>query len=454
MEYKVKKNNNATAEITIRFSPEEWDKGFEKAYEKNRDKVKVPGFRPGKVPMERVRKILGNSVMEEAIEYTVSEGLKNIYPSLEPRPFRYPRFRLEEETLDRSKGFTVVGVYDTYPEVTLPKIRKIKIETYQVEPGDLDVQQELERIRKSLARNVLKDELEPVEEGNLLEVRYRFAEPEKEMGDTFHTSKILLGDPNNLPGFDTHLIGMKTGETKTFDYTFPDPFSAFPDSQGKTFRYEVTVTAAYTVNLPEIDDELAGEFDGSESLEELKKKISDWIREEKNRELKGKALREIYEILLEEAKFTIPESLIQEETQSVFQELLSNSNVQNNVTMQNYADFVNQPLEVVESQFRRAALSRLKQFFLRMKIAEEEKIEVTEEDFLTRMDKIAEKWGEDPNSTYKKIEKNSDLMDAIRNEILMSKVDQFVYETVEKKKPRTVSPQEAENLLKKENTTV
>ncbi|MCC5815094.1 MAG: trigger factor [Leptospira sp.] len=449
MEYKVKKNNNATAELTIHFTAEELEKGFDKAYLQNKDKVKVPGFRPGKAPLERIKKILGDSVTEDAINHTLNDAIIELFPKLDPKPFRIPRFNIQDEKLDRSKGFSAVGVYDTFPEVTLPKYKKIKVDTYEIKPSDADIQKELEIIQNSLARNVLKEEGEDLQTGNLIEMKYRFCPAEEELPEEKLTGKYKIGQKENPPGFDENLIAMKVGDTKAFDFTYPAEFPQAPESAGKTYKYEITVTAAYNVNLPAIDDDMASEYDGSENLAELKNKIQDRIVAAKNEELKTFTFTDIYAKMVEEGKFVIPENLIKEEGEHVFQTMFQQYNLPP-ISMKEYSEKIGAPLEETQKKFQEMGLKRLQGYFLRLKIAEEEKIQVTPEEFQEKMKVMAESFGEDFDKFLKRMEKE-ERIPAIQDNLLMEKVDNFVYESVEKKGPKSLSLEESDKLLKREN---
>ncbi|WCL48511.1 trigger factor [Leptospira sp. GIMC2001] len=447
MDYKTKKNNNATVDLTINFTSEELEKGFVKAYEKARNKVKVPGFRVGKAPIKTVEKMLGDSVGEDAINFVLQDAMSDLFPKLEFIPIRFPRF--EVESFDRAKGFTAKATYDTRPEVTLPKYKKVKIEPLIVVPTDSDIQQEIDRIQKSMARNVLKEESSSVEAGNLIEMNYKFCLESEELPAKSNTGKYQLGDSRNPAGFDDFILGMKSGETKKFSFTYPANFEPSPESSGKTYIYEVTCTAIYTVTLPSIDDDLASEYDGSENLEALKSKLREDLGKAKTEELKTRSFQEIYNKLVDEAKFIIPESLIQEEGEHVYKAMFEQYKIPF-VSMEEYAKNTNSTLAETQEKFKTMGLKRLQGYFLRHKIAEEEKLELSDEDLNTKLGEIAGAFGESVETFRKRLEKEGRI-ESIRENFIMEKVDNFVYEAVEKKNPKTISLADASKILNGEN---
>jgi|JI8StandDraft_1071087.scaffolds.fasta_scaffold65351_2 trigger factor len=447
MEYSTKKNKNATVDLTVHFTAEETEIGFSKAYEKARLKAKVPGFRVGKAPLKTVEKMLGDSVAEDAINFTLNDGIQEFFPKLDPKPFRIPKF--EVESFDRTKGFTAKTVYITFPEVTLPKFKKIKIEPFEVMPNDSDILKELEAIKKNMARNVLKEEGESLITGNLIEMNYKFAPEGIDLPKEGSIGKYLIGDSRNPAGFDEKILDIKVGETKSFIYTYPDVFPESPESAGKPYNYEITCSAAYTVTYPEINDDLASEYDGSANLDELKMKLKDSLSKSSNEELKRKTISEMYNKLIEEAKFVIPDALVEEEGNYVYQSMFEQYKIPF-VSMDEYATSTKSTLEETKKKFSDMGLKRLQGYFLRQKIAEEEKISVSEEELKQKLEEVAVVYGQSYDSFLKSLEKDGRI-GTIRENIQMEKVDNFLYEAVEKKNPKTISLEEASKVLNREN---
>lgn len=217
-----------------------------------------------------VEKVLGDSVMDDAANIMLNQAMADLFDKLEHKPIRLPQFQME--TFDKNTGAKAKATYDTKPEVTLPKLKKIKIQPKEIKISDADIQKELEGIQKNMARNSLKEEGEPVESADLLEINYKFKEAGKEYPEQGQVGKFQMGAPQNPPGFETNLLGMKLNETKEFQFTYPDPYPQSPESAGKAITYTVTVSAVYKVTYPDINDDFASEVDGSANLQELKEK--------------------------------------------------------------------------------------------------------------------------------------------------------------------------------------
>ncbi len=443
MEFTAKKNNNASCDLTITFSASEVDVAYKKAYESASGKVKIPGFRPGKAPLHMVEKVLGDSVMDDAANIMLNNAMSDLFDKLEHKPIRIPQFQVE--SFDRKAGAKAKTTYDTKPEVTLPKLKKIKIQPKEIKVTDADILKELEGMQKNMARNTLKEETESVEMTDLLEIQYKFKEEGKDFPETAQTGKFQMGAPQNPPGFDSELVGMKLNEEKEFNFRYPDNFPASPESAGKLFIYQVKVTALYRVTYPEIGDDFASEVDGSASLQELKDKTKKQLEELFNNALKKKAIDEAYAEILKDSKFLIPESLIREETDGVFHNFIHEFRLPH-TTLPEYAKKLGKEESEVRESFAKAAEKRIQTYLLKHKIGEDNKLTVTEDEIRQGFEKEANTQGISAESLLKEVQKQK-AETFYRDKFLFDKIDEFVYGEVDKKSPKSVSTEEAEKLL-------
>ncbi|MDF3820676.1 trigger factor [Leptospira sp. 96542] len=443
MEFTAKKNNNASCDLSIQFNAEEVESAFQKAYQNASAKVKVPGFRPGKAPIHMVEKVLGDSVMDEAANIMLNQAMADLFDKLEHKPIRLPQFQME--TFDRKTGAKAKATYDTKPEVTLPKLKKIKIQPKEVKITDADIQKELEGMQKNMARNSLKEEGDAVLDSDLLEIQYKFKEEGKEYPEAFQTGKFQMGAPQNPPGFEPNLLGMKMNESKEFEFAYPDPYPASPESAGKKFIYSVQVTAIYKVTYPDINDEFASEVDGSANLQELKDKTRKQLEDIFVTALKKRALDDAYNEIIKESKFIIPESLVYEETESVFQNFMREFGLPV-TSLADYAKRLNKEEKEVRESFSKAAEKRIQSYILKQKVAEEQKIQISDEEVVLGYEKEAAQQGIPAEALKKEVQKQK-AETYYRDKFLFDKIDEFVYSEVEKKSPKAISTEEAEKIL-------
>ncbi len=443
MEFTAKKNNNASCDLTISFNASEVEVAYKKAYENASSKVKIPGFRPGKAPLNMVEKVLGDSVIDDAANIMLNNAMADLFDKLEHKPIRIPQFQVE--SFDRKTGAKAKTTYDTKPEITLPKLKKIKIQPKEIKIQDSDLQKELEGMQKNMARNSLKEDGDSVEATDLLEMNYKFKEEGKEYPEASQTGKYQMGAPQNPPGFDSELLGLKANEEKEFNFRYPDSFPQSPESAGKVFTYNIKVTALYKVTYPEINDDFASEVDGSANLQELKDKTKKQLADIFENALKKKAIDEAYAEIIKESKFVIPESLVKEETDGVFQNFMQEFGLPA-TSIAEYAKKLGKEEAEVRESFAKAAEKRIQTYLLKHKIGEEHKIAISDEEMEAGYEKEAATQGIPAESLKKEVQKQR-AETFYRDKFLFDKIDEFVYSEVEKKSPKSVSTEEAEKLL-------
>ncbi|EMO03864.1 putative trigger factor [Leptospira interrogans serovar Icterohaemorrhagiae str. Verdun HP] len=295
----------------------------------------------------------------------------------------------------------------------------------------MDVSEEVEKVRKNLARKQLKEEGQAAVAGDIIDMEYTVCEKGQESKNSGNTSNDYhLGHENNLKGFDENLYGMKSGEKKDFVHTFPEDYSQ-NEVAGKTFEYSVTIKALYANILPAVDDDLASEFDGSESLNVLKDKIRKNLKEGFEDRVKNKKLDEIYKEIIDDSKYVFPESYLREESEHVFHNMIHEFKLPH-MTMEKYANMVQKDLKEVQESFQKLAETRLKHYFTRQKIAEIENISYSEQDFDADLEKLASSYQISLSDLKKELEKGK-LMEQYRENFFAKKIDNILFDLVEKK---------------------
>jgi len=442
MEYKLKKNNNASADLRITFSPKDIEKGFQKAYEQARGKIKVNGFRPGKAPLDVVEQILGDSVSDGAINILIKDTFQEIYAALEHQPISVPKF--EVETFDRKKNLIVKTTFDTKPEITLPKYKKMKIVVQPVIVTEVDIEKELKSIQKKMMRTQLREEGEKVAMDDVLDIQYSH---EPSTGNAKFPADVMinLGESSNAPeGFAEKLSGMGFGESKSFDYTYPGNFQN-PEFAGKVFKYTVTVKSIYKPVYPELNDDLAVDWDGTETLQKLKEKIRERLSHYATTVMESRYTSELMDQIVKESKFIIPDSLIQEEVEAVYHNMIHEFQLPH-VSMEEYAKQAGKELSEVKKTFESIAANRIRSWVAGYKIAEIEKVETTDADYEEALQKMAISSGREYKDIVKETQKKK-LESNLRQKILFDKVHKFIFDISEKKKGKEIFLQDVVKLL-------
>ncbi|MEM7182829.1 MAG: trigger factor [Spirochaetota bacterium] len=445
MEYKLTKNDNATADLSITFTPEEIEEGFKKAYERAQKSLKVNGFRKGKAPIDMVRKVLGESVTDDALNIIINDSLLQLLPKLEHMPYNAPSVKIEK--YERNDTLEAIASFEITPQVTLGSYtgHKLQVHKLKVKPEEID--SEIEEIRFNLAKIQLKEEEETSQDTDMVEAKVRtipadLTEEEKAKEIPESSIQYYIGKKANPKGLDEHFMGLKTGEEKSFAYTYPEdhPGEQF---RGKSFTFEVNVVAVNKVMYPEIDDDLAIEWNETETLQKLRENLENDITKYYEDSLHEMYSQDILNRVVEDSQFEIPESLLKTEGENVFKEMLYRQRIPQ-FTMEQYAEAVKDTLENVEKTFQEMGTRRIKNSLVLMKLTSEAKVEVSEEEVQAELEK-AQQHAEQHQQDQKPDPK------VIRENLTIQKIFRFLVDNAKKTKSNDITVDDAKKLLSKES---
>jgi trigger factor len=273
--------------------------------------VKMHGFRPGKVPMKVVAQQYGPQVRQEVLgdtlQRTFGEAVRqqNLkvagYPKFEPKPFG-----------DGASEFEYSATFEIYPEVQLGAIAGTKISRPQLTVADAEVDRTIEIMRKQRVTYDAADRA--AENGDRVTMSYRGTIDGVEFqGGKAENQQVVLGEGRLLPDFEAALVGMKTGDSKSFELKFPDDYHG-KDVAGKTATFEVSVSEVGAPKLPEVDGEFAkslGVADGD--IGKMRDEIKANLDREVASRLKARVKDQVMQALLDSTKVDVPKSLIASE---------------------------------------------------------------------------------------------------------------------------------------------
>jgi trigger factor len=270
-------------------------------------KVKLPGFRPGKVPVEVVKKRFHSEILGEAAEAIVS---KVVFDEIEGRglkPLAPPK--VEEVKLEEGRPMTFKAVFETLPLIELPDWRGLRVSAKGPRVADEDVDKELDRLREEAARYDPVEEARETSAGDyvLLDLAWKPLDGGK--GGRDENALIEIGNSGNHPDMNKGLSGLRLGETREIDVAWGE--DAAPAIAGKTVRYTVTLKGIKKKVVPAADDEFAkdlGEFDSLDALRaKIRRQLEIGEERRSEREVKGA----LVEALVAKADFEVPEALVE-----------------------------------------------------------------------------------------------------------------------------------------------
>jgi trigger factor len=426
MEYTIDQPQNAKADIHLTFNGTDIEQAFEKAYVKAAPKVKIAGFRPGKAPMEMVKKSLGESVLQDAIGILLNEGIHDIYPKLGFTPYGEPKIDISK--FERNETLVVKATYELSPKVELSSYKSIPVDVMEPEIGDEDIAGELKRIRFELSKTQAKEDGESIEENDFIEFDLESKDDEGVLMQQGDQNRYYLGINPDNKGLEDFLLGMKAGEEKDFIYTYEENYPN-PDLANKKLNFHTKIHSIYKVILPELDDGLANEWDENlKTLDDLKNQLKESAKSNLIYRYTEKAKNLLVEEVISKSNFTIPDSLIDVEIEALFHETIHRYNLPH-MSMEKFAEMAKTDLNDLKEKYQSRASQNIKSTLTLYEIAKQENIIVTPEEFNATLEAFKERTGEEKL-------KKSDMNKVARNlhdNILISKAMNFLYENADKK---------------------
>ena len=284
--------------------------------------VKIHGFRPGKVPVKIVEQQYGGQVRQEVLGDTIQKSFGDAVREQNLRVAGLPKIEVQSAD-DTSGKFEYTATFEVYPEVTLGDLSAAVVEKPTVEVGEAEVDKTLAVLRKQRAV------FEPVERaaasGDQVKIDYKGTiGGEAFEGGSAEGTVVQLGEGRLLPDFESNVIGLSAGETRTFDMKFPDDYHG-KEVAGKEAQFEITVHEVLEARLPEIDAEFAktlGVADGD--LEKMRSEIRDNLKREVKRRTEAQLKDRVMKTLLDTATLEVPQSLVDQEIERLMEQMKQN----------------------------------------------------------------------------------------------------------------------------------
>jgi trigger factor len=278
--------------------------------------AKIPGFRPGKVPMKMVAQQYGPQVRSDVISETVQSSLNDAIRGQNLRLAGYPRIEPKTGDAAAQDQIEFSAVFEVYPEIKLGDLSGVSIARPVAEVGPDDVLQTIEVLRRQ--RTTYETAARPAAQGDRVIVDFSGRIDGVEFpGGQAKDFAIILGEGRMLPEFEIAITGMQAGETKSFDLTFPADYHGKAVA-GKRAEFTLTVKSVATSILPDVDAAFAEAFGiASGSIDELKSEITANLKLELKRKIEAKVKEQALTALRQKGEFAVPKSLVEQEAQSM-----------------------------------------------------------------------------------------------------------------------------------------
>jgi trigger factor len=427
---KVSRQSNSSIEVTLNIEMDETDEDpfLDRSYRRTVNQIRVPGFRPGKAPRSIVENYVGRTALvQEALDFMIPETLDQVLRDEDLQAFGQP----DVEVLEM-EPVSFKAVVPLEPLVELGDFRSIRVEREEVEVTDEAVGDVMERLRQESAP--WEPVERPVQFGDMLNVDVKGSIDGEQVVDD-QGIDYLPQEENVLPfpGFAVHLEGMSEGEEKEFVITIPEDY---PREQyaGKDCNFQVKVLSIKDKMLPELDDEFAkGVGEGYDDLEALRNFVRERLTEEEearvNHEFQENSLDELIKI----ASVHASQMLFQREVDAVWEERERALRSQR-LDMETYLRFIGQTEDEFRDSLLPGAQERLTRFLVMRKLAQEEEIEVTDEEAQEELDALFDESGENAAAMRRALSTESareNMRTSLLNRKVMERLTQIAQGTAD-----------------------
>ncbi len=382
----IEREGNKT-KIVVEIDHDLMNSGVEKAYQKARKSISLPGFRKGKAPRKLIESIYGAHVFYE-------DGIEEIFPQVyqaavvDQKVKAVGRPSVTGMDINDDESVTLTIETEVYPEVTLGQYKGLEIEKAEATVTDEEVEAELDRMAQNVASAETVDR--PAKEGDTVVIDFEgFLNGVAFDGGKGENYELKLGSHTFVPGFEEQLVGMSADEEKEINVTFPENYKA--DLAGKDVVFKVKVHKVDETHVPEKDDEFAKDVSEFDTLDALKADIRQKALDSKNKDIDSAFENAAVEKAAENTTVDLPNGLIEEEIDRQMDRFGYQLQM-NGITMDQYAKMLGGNLESMRTTFRPVAEKQARVNVTLEKIVETEGFSVSDEEIEEEMKKLAESY--------------------------------------------------------------
>ena len=413
--------NKEDGKVVIAFSAtkEEFAKGLDQAFKRAVKRVNAPGFRKGKLPRAVFNKMYGEEALyQDAVDYVLPRAYTKAIDELEVSPLAMPDIDVKE--ISKEEGVKFEAVVTVKPNVELGEYKNLGLEKESVEVTDADVEERLDSLLSRQAEWQIKEG--ESKKGDIVVIDFKgFIGDEAFEGGEAKGYELELGSGSFIPGFEEQLEGKVAPVDTEVNVTFPENYQV-ADLAGKEAKFEVTVHDVKEKVLPELTDEFVKEFskEAASTVAEYKEKLKEEIKLEKENLAEKSYSDKVISTAVENAKLSVPEKLVEQEVDSMFEQFTGNLSRQG-LSFDLYQQFTGKGEAELKAEMKSDAENKIKTSFVLGEIAEVEKVEVTDADIDAEVKELATMY----NMTEEGIKQRISVED-LRGELVIQKTVDFL----------------------------
>ena len=390
MSLELLKKEGYNAELKMVINSADFEKYCTKAYNKNKGKISIPGFRKGKVPKQIIEKYYGVGFFyEDALNDAFSEEFSKGVEQIGIEPVARPVIDVEE--IETGKDVVIDVKVVIKPDIEIGQYKGLEVKFGDTTPTDEEVERELENRRNQNARFVTIED-RAVKDGDIVKLDFEG----KKDGVPFEGGKgenysLTIGSKSFIDGFEEQLIGMNIGEEKVIEVTFPQEYME-KSLAGQKATFDVKINEIKEKQLPELDDEFVKDISEFDTLDQLKEDIKKTISQRKEKDATREFENDIVEQIVKNSKIDLPQEMIDTEADHMFNEFAQGLSYQGmNVDM--YSKYINKSIDELKNEMKPEAEKRVKGSLVLEKVKKLENVGYSEDQVERELEQMAQMYG-------------------------------------------------------------
>ncbi|MEQ2414437.1 trigger factor [Blautia acetigignens] len=387
MSLQVEKLEKNMAKLTIEVSAEELDKAMEKAYQKQKSRISLPGFRKGKAPRKMIESMYGKGVfMEDAVNSLVPQEYSKAIADCDLEIVSQPEINVTQ--MEPGKALIFTADVATKPEVTLGDYKGVEVPKTEIAVTDEEVDAEVKKEQDKNSRTVVVED-RAAANGDITTIDFEgFVDGVAFDGGKGSDYALTLGSGTFIPGFEDQLVGANTGDHVEVKVTFPEEYQA-KELAGKEAVFQCDVKKIETKEVPELDDEFAKDVSEFDTLAEYKEDVKKNLTEKKEKEARTAKENAAVDKAIENAQMDIPDLMIQTQCRQMMDDFARRMQ-QQGLSMDQYFQFTGQSMDKMMEDMKPQALKKIQTRLVLEKIAETENTQPSEEEITEEIQKMAD----------------------------------------------------------------
>lgn len=386
MSVQVEKLEKSMAKLTITVEAAKFDAAVDSAYQKNKGKIALPGFRKGKAPRAMIEKMYGTGVFfEDAANELIPEAYETAAKESELEIVAQPE--IEVTQMDKGTDFIFTATVAIKPEVTLGDYKGIEVEKKEAEVSEEEITAEIDKAREANSRLITIED-RATEDGDAVIIDFDgYVDGKQFEGGYAEDYTLVLGSHSFIDNFEDQLVGKNLGEDVEVNVTFPEEYHV-DELKGKPALFKVKIKEIQKKELPELDDDFAQDVSDFDTLDEYKADVEKKILENKENQIKREQEDQIIEKIIENAQMEIPQQMIAAQTRQMTQEFAQRLQSQG-LSLEQYMQFTGLTPQKMMEDLEPQALKRIQSRLVLEAVVAAENIEASDEEIDKELENMA-----------------------------------------------------------------